>query len=299
MKVYSNFKPDDSIETQPIVTSIGGFDGIHLGHQALFEKAFIESKGTFQIVTFNQIPKIYFNKSLDPLLDQNQRTEIFEKLNPKNIVFLDFDSVNSMSAEDFCILLKDNLKTKKLVIGKDFRFGNKRVGDVNTLMDFFGEENVILLDDFLIKSEKVSTTKIRLFYSRGDVKSAQDYLGRKITYKGTVIQGKKLGSTIGVPTANVKLAENVQLPRFGVYAVNVNCDNESYLGCLNIGLNPTVESDNSIKIEIHILNFNKDIYDQKISFELLDFIRDEAKFESVEALKLQISQDIEKIKNNF
>ena len=106
-------------------------------------------------------------------------------------------------------------------------------------------------------------------------------------------------STIGVPTANVKLAENVQLPRLGVYAVNVNFDNESYLGCLNIGLNPTVESDNSIKIEIHILNFNKDIYDQKISFELLDFIRDEAKFESVEALKLQISQDIEKIKNNF
>ena len=101
MKVYSNFKPDDSIETEPIVTSIGGFDGIHLGHQALFEKAFIESKGTFQIVTFNQIPKIYFNKSLDPLLDQNQRTEIFEKLNPKNIVFLVFVIKNWFKFNNF------------------------------------------------------------------------------------------------------------------------------------------------------------------------------------------------------
>ena len=155
MRVYNNFKSTDSVKSEPLVTSIGGFDGIHLGHQALFKKAFDVSNAMFQIVTFNEIPKIYFNKDLKPLIDQDQRSSIFEKLLPKNIIFLDFKSVNKMNAQEFCQFLEHNLQTEKLVIGKDFRFGNQRVGDVNTLINYFGEENVTLLDDFLISSEKV------------------------------------------------------------------------------------------------------------------------------------------------
>lgn len=299
MKVYNNFKSTDSVQSEPLVTSIGGFDGIHLGHQALFKKAFDVSNAMFQIVTFNEIPKIYFNNDLKPLIDQDQRSSIFEKLLPKNIIFLDFKSVNKMNAQEFCQFLQHNLQTEKLVIGKDFRFGNQRVGDVNTLINYFGEENVTLLDDYLISSEKVSTTKIRLFYAQGKIKEAEKYLGRPISYTGTVVLGKQLGSSIGFPTANVQLHNLTQLPRFGVYAVRVHIDKKTYLGCLNIGINPTVEANLETKIEIHILEFDENIYDKNISFELIEFIRDEKKFRSIDDLTAQIQLDVDKIKNNF
>ena len=299
MKVYNNFKSTDSVKSEPLVTSIGGFDGIHLGHQALFKKAFDVSNAMFQIVTFNEIPKIYFNNDLKPLIDQDQRSSIFEKLLPKNIIFLDFKSVNKMNAQEFCQFLQHNLQTEKLVIGKDFRFGNQRVGDVNTLINYFGEENVTLLDDYLISSEKVSTTKIRLFYAQGKIKEAEKYLGRPISYTGTVVLGKQLGSSIGFPTANVQLHNLTQLPRFGVYAVRVHIDKKTYLGCLNIGINPTVEANLETKIEIHILDFDENIYDKNISFELIEFIRDEKKFGSIDDLTAQIQLDVDKIKNNF
>ena len=299
MRVYNNFKSTDSVKSEPLVTSIGGFDGIHLGHQALFKKAFDVSNAMFQIVTFNEIPKIYFNKDLKPLIDQDQRSSIFEKLLPKNIIFLDFKSVNKMNAQEFCQFLEHNLQTEKLVIGKDFRFGNQRVGDVNTLINYFGEENVTLLDDYLISSEKVSTTKIRLFYAQGKIKEAEKYLGRPISYTGTVVIGKRLGSSIGFPTANVQLHNLTQLPRFGVYAVRVHIDKKTYLGCLNIGINPTVEANLDTKIEIHILEFDENIYDKDISFELIEFIRDEKKFGSIDDLTAQIQLDVDKIKNNF
>ena len=299
MRVYNNFKSTDSVKSEPLVTSIGGFDGIHLGHQALFKKAFDVSNAMFQIVTFNEIPKIYFNNDLKPLIDQDQRLSIFEKLLPKNIIFLDFKSVNKMNAQEFCQFLEHNLQTEKLVIGKDFRFGNQRVGDVNTLINYFGEENVTLLDDFLISSEKVSTTKIRLFYAQGKIKEAEKYLGRPISYTGNVVRGKRLGSSIGFPTANVQLHNLTQLPRFGVYAVRVHIDKKTYLGCLNIGINPTVEANVDTKIEIHILEFDENIYDKDISFELIEFIRDEKKFGSIDDLTAQIQLDVDKIKNNF
>ncbi|MDC0977984.1 riboflavin biosynthesis protein RibF [Acidimicrobiia bacterium] len=299
MKVYNNFKSTDSVKSEPLVTSIGGFDGIHLGHQALFKKAFDVSNAMFQIVTFNEIPKIYFNNDLKPLIDQDQRSSIFEKLLPKNIIFLDFKSVNKMNAQEFCQFLQHNLQTEKLVIGKDFRFGNQRVGDVNTLINYFGEENVTLLDDYLISSEKVSTTKIRLFYAQGKIKEAEKYLGRPISYTGNVVLGKQLGSSIGFPTANVQLHNLTQLPRFGVYAVRVHIDKKTYLGCLNIGINPTVEANLETKIEIHILEFDENIYDKNISFELIEFIRDEKKFGSIDDLTAQIQLDVDKIKNNF
>ena len=299
MRVYNNFKSTDSVKSEPLVTSIGGFDGIHLGHQALFKKAFDVSNAMFQIVTFNEIPKIYFNNDLKPLIDQDQRSSIFEKLLPKNIIFLDFKSVNKMNAQEFCLFLEHNLQTEKLVIGKDFRFGNQRVGDVNTLINYFGEENVTLLDDYLISSEKVSTTKIRLFYAQGKIKEAEKYLGRPISYTGTVVRGKRLGSSIGFPTANVQLHNLTQLPRFGVYAVRVHIDKKTYLGCLNIGINPTVEANLDTKIEIHIIEFEENIYDKDISFELIEFIRDEKKFGSIDDLTAQIQLDVDKIKNNF
>jgi riboflavin kinase/FMN adenylyltransferase len=204
-----------------------------------------------------------------------------------------------MTPLQFCNFLKENLKTNKLVIGKDFKFGKERKGDIKTLLDFFGPENIFLLEDYLIESQKVSTTKIRDLYANGNIQAAQKLLGRKITFSGKVIKGKQLGSSIGIPTANIKLPYETQLPKYGVYAVNVHVNGIQYLGCLNIGINPTVDSDNVTKIEIHILHFDKNIYDHELTFELLDFIRDEQEFDSVENLKSQILKDISKIKKNF
>ena len=299
MNIYENFQVKDVIDSAPITSSIGAFDGIHLGHRALFTKAMQVSNKSFQIVTFNKIPKVFFNKNFLPLLDIQERISIFRETTASNLIFLDFESVNDMTPLQFCNFLKENLKTNKLVIGKDFKFGKERKGDVKTLLDFFGPENIFLLEDYLIESQKVSTTKIRDLYANGNIQAAQKLLGRKITFSGKVIKGKQLGSSIGIPTANIKLPYETQLPKYGVYAVNVHVNGIQYLGCLNIGINPTVDSDNVTKIEIHILHFDKNIYDHELTFELLDFIRDEQEFDSVENLKSQILKDISKIKKNF
>ncbi|MDA9646044.1 riboflavin biosynthesis protein RibF [Candidatus Actinomarina] len=299
MNIYENFQVKDVIESAPITSSIGAFDGIHLGHRALFTKAMQVSNKSFQIVTFNKIPKVFFNKNFLPLLDIQERISIFRETTASNLIFLDFESVNDMTPLQFCNFLKENLKTNKLVIGKDFKFGKERKGDIKTLLDFFGPENIFLLEDYLIESQKVSTTKIRDLYANGNIQAAQKLLGRKITFSGKVIKGKQLGSSIGIPTANIKLPYETQLPKYGVYAVNVHVNGIQYLGCLNIGINPTVDSDNVTKIEIHILHFDKNIYDHELTFELLDFIRDEQEFDSVENLKSQILKDISKIKKNF
>ena len=277
MNIYENFQVNDVIDSAPITSSIGAFDGIHLGHRALFAKAMQVSNKSFQIVTFNKIPKVFFNKNFLPLLDIQERISIFRDTKASNLIFLDFESVNNMTPLQFCNFLKENLKTDKLVIGKDFRFAKERKGDVKTLLDFFGPENIFLLEDYLIESQKVSTTKIRDLYANGNIQAAQKFLGRKITFSGKVIKGKQLGSSIGIPTANIKLPYETQLPKYGVYAVNVHVNGNYYLGCLNIGINPTVDIDNVTKIEIHILHFDKDIYDQELTFELLDYIRDEKK----------------------
>ncbi|MDC1070923.1 riboflavin biosynthesis protein RibF [Acidimicrobiia bacterium] len=299
MNIYENFQVKDVIDSAPITSSIGAFDGIHLGHRALFTKAMQVSNKSFQIVTFNKIPKVFFNKNFLPLLDIQERISIFRETTASNLIFLDFESVNDMTPLQFCNFLKENLKTNKLVIGKDFKFGKERKGDIKTLLDFFGPENIFLLEDYLIESQKVSTTKIRDLYANGNIQAAQKLLGRKITFSGKVIKGKQLGSSIGIPTANIKLPYETQLPKYGVYAVNVHVNGIQYLGCLNIGINPTVDSDNVTKIEIHILHFDKNIYDHELTFELLDFIRGEQEFDSVENLKSQILKDISKIKKNF
>ena len=299
MNIYENFQNEDMVNSEPLTTSIGAFDGIHLGHKALFENALQVSKGSYQIITFNSIPKVFFNKNLAPLLAPHERISIFKNSMPKNLIFLNFESVNNMTPIAFCNFLKYNLKSDKLVIGKDFKFGKDRKGNVDTLVEFFGESNIYLFEDYFIGSEKVSTTKIRKFYSDGNIKEAEKFLGRIISYTGTVVKGKQLGSSIGIPTANIILTHKIQLPKFGVYAVKVHVKGNSYLGCLNIGVNPTVDVDKITKNEIHILEFNEDIYHQEITYDLLDFIRDEKKFDSIEDLKAQILEDITNIKNNF
>ena len=296
MKTYQDFKKDEVIESKIDVTCIGAFDGLHRGHIELIKKT-KEIDNNFQIVTFNEIPKIYFDNNLKPLLDKNNRNIIFNEYKPTNLIYLKFDEINEFSSDEFLKFLDINLNTNKIVVGKDFRFGKNRTGEVNNIINYFGENNVILLSDYLIENEKVSSTKIRKYLDNGNIKQANKFLGRKYELLGTVVEGLKMGSKLGFPTANIKLDHDLYLPKYGVYGITCIIDNTPYEGILNIGVTPTVSDNNKIKIETHIFDFDKNIYGENLVIQINQFIRDEIKFSSPEELVKQINIDISKVKN--
>ena len=296
MNTYLNFGENDFIESDIDVTCIGAFDGIHRGHLELINKT-KQISNNYQIVTFNEIPKIYFNNALKPLLDNEKRNNIFKQLKPTNLIYLKFDEINKVSTDDFLKILSLNLKTKKIVVGKDFKFGKNRTGDINNIISFFGKENVILLTDYLIDNEKVSSTKIRNNLDSGNIEKANKFLGRKYELSGKVIKGLEMGSKLGFPTANLKLNYELYLPKFGVYGISCKLNNKSYEGILNIGITPTVTDRKKIKIEVHIFDFDKNIYDENLEVQINKFIREEIKFNSTVDLVKQINIDISTVKN--
>tara|TARA_X000000368_G_scaffold326264_1_gene263277 strand:+ start:713 stop:1606 length:894 start_codon:yes stop_codon:yes gene_type:complete len=296
MKTYQDFSKDEFVENKIEVTCIGAFDGLHRGHIELIKKT-KKVDNNYQIVTFNEIPKIYFDNNLKPLLDKKNRNNIFEEYKPTNLIYLKFDEINKLSANEFLKFLDININTNKIVVGKDFKFGKDRIGDVNNITSYFGEENVILFSDYLIDNEKVSSTKIRNYLDNGNIEQANKFLGRKYKLTGTVVEGNKMGSKLGFPTANLKLHYELYLPKFGVYGITCNLDNKSYEGILNIGITPTVKDSTKIKIEAHIFDFNNNIYDEILDIQINQFIREEIKFTSSEELINQISIDISKVKN--
>ncbi len=295
MKIYDNFGKDDAIKSDVEVTCIGAFDGVHKGHIELINKT-KEINNNFQIVTFDKIPKLYFDKSLKPLLDNENRNKIFNNLKPTNLVFLKFNEINQISSDEFLKYLDLNLRTKKIVVGKDFKFGKNRTGDVDNIISYFGKNNVILLPDYIINNEKVSSSKIRKYLDTGDIQKANNFLGREYQLSGLVIKGMKLGSKIGFPTANVQLDQDLYIPKFGVYEISCIVEENLFKGILNIGLTPTVVNRKKVKIEAHLFKFNENIYGKKVVIKLKKFIREEIKFNSLDDLIKQINIDISSIK---
>ena len=295
MKIYDNFGKDDSITSDVEVTCIGAFDGVHKGHIELINKT-KEINKNFQIVTFDEIPKLYFDKSLKPLLDNKNKNNIFNDLKPTNLIYLKFDEINQLSSDEFLKYLDINLRTKKIVVGKDFKFGKNRSGDVDNIISYFGKDNVILLSDYIIDNEKVSSTKIRNFLDTGNIQKANNFLGREYELSGLVVKGKKLGSKIGFPTANLQLNNDLYLPKFGVYEISCIVNGNLFKGILNIGITPTVLNSKKVKIEAHLFNFNENIYGKNIVIQIKKFIREEIKFNSIDDLIKQINIDISSVK---
>lgn len=295
MKIYDNFGKYDSITSDVEVTCIGAFDGVHKGHIELINKT-KEINKNFQIVTFDEIPKLYFDKSLKPLLDNKNKNNIFNDSKPTNLIYLKFDEINQLSSDEFLKYLDINLRTKKIVVGKDFKFGKNRSGDVDNIISYFGKDNVILLSDYIIDNEKVSSTKIRNFLDTGNIQKANNFLGREYELSGLVVKGKKLGSKIGFPTANLQLNNDLYLPKFGVYEISCKVNGNLFKGILNIGITPTVLNSKKVKIEAHLFNFNENIYDKNIVIQLKKFIREEIKFNSIDDLIKQINIDISSVK---
>ena len=297
MRIYKNFTSDNFIDDEIPAVCIGGFDGVHLGHQELL-KFTKESSNTFQIITFDTLPKKYFNNEHKLLTTNNEKIELFKKYEPSNLVFINFEHVLKFSPKTFCDMLKNNMKAKSIYVGNDFKFGANREGDVNYLIKYFGENSIHTIEDYDHNNEKISSTLIKSFLDDGQIEHANAALGYEYSLSGSVIKGDQRGSQIGFPTANMNVDNNIQIPKNGVYKVNVYLNEILYKGIMNIGHKPTVSEDTRLSLEVHIFDFNDDIYDADLTVYFKKFIRDEIKFSSIDELIQQISKDIEEINKN-
>ena len=297
MRIYKNFTSDNFIDDEIPAVCIGGFDGVHLGHQELL-KYTKESSNTFQIITFDTLPKKYFNNEHKLLTTNNEKIELFKKYEPSNLVFINFEHVLKFSPKTFCDMLKNNMKAKSIYVGNDFKFGANREGDVNYLIKYFGENSIHTIEDYDHNNEKISSTLIKSFLNDGQIEHANAALGYEYSLSGSVIKGDQRGSQIGFPTANMNVDNNIQIPKNGVYKVNVYLNEILYEGIMNIGHKPTVSEDTRLSLEVHIFDFNDDIYDADLTVYFKKFIRDEIKFSSIDELIQQISKDIEEINKN-
>ena len=296
MNVYDSLNLNEILEANPDVTCIGAFDGVHLGHQTLINMAkSISSK--YQILTFDPVPKKFFNNMHKLLSTKDMKVDLLSRFSPESIIFLNFEDVKDLIPEDFCNILNNKLNTKSIVVGKDFKFGKNREGDVNFLIKYFGNSNVHVLNDYVVNDSKISSTLIKSTINEGKLELANQYLGYSFKLKGKVEHGNRMGHKIGFPTANINVDVNLVTPKFGVYEVDVTKADKTYKGVMNIGNRPTVSNDLKLSYEVHILDFDEDIYGSFLGVEFVSFIRDEIKFDNIEELKNQISIDIKSIKN--
>ncbi|WP_341216277.1 bifunctional riboflavin kinase/FAD synthetase [uncultured Wocania sp.] len=287
---------------QPTVVTIGTFDGVHIGHQKIVKRLINAGKleGLKSVIlTFFPHPRMILQKdsSIKLINTIDERHTILEALGLDYLLIKKFTKEFSrLSAEDFVKqILVDKLHVKKVIIGYDHRFGRNRNANIEDLKRFgntynFEVEEISAQD---INDVAVSSTKIRKALNEGDIAKANTFLGYNFMITGTVVKGKGLGRQLGFSTANIKVEEDYKLiPKYGSYIVSSIINNEKIFGMLNIGINPTVDG-NTESIEVHFFNFSKDIYNKTIQIDLHERIRDEEKFESVEALKNQLVKDKE------
>ena len=281
------------------VVTIGAFDGVHLGHQAILkqvvEKAEHHGLPALAMI-FEPQPHEFFSGEKAParLMRLGEKVEALFAQGIQRVFCLPFNmALSQLSADDFVRhILVEALGTRHLVVGDDFRFGSQRLGDY-PLLCAAGEQYGFQVTDtitYLKENERVSSTKIREVLERADFDHVTELLGKPYTISGRVVKGQQLGRTIDYPTANIVLPD-ILLPINGVFAVRVELQHRDVVaGVANIGSRPTVDGKEK-RLEVHLFDFDQDIYDQKIIVSFVEKIRDEAKFDSFEDLKTQIHED--------
>lgn len=277
-----------------------------MGHQAILKKLVSATEnGTYEslVLTFYPHPRMVLNQegAMHLLNTIEEKTILLEKFGVDNLIVHPFDDAFSkLSAEAFVKnILVDQLNIHKIIIGYDHRFGENRSANITDLIHFGKQYNfeVEQINAEEINKITVSSTKIRTALLEGVIELANQYLGYEYFFSGTVMKGKQLGRTIGFPTANIKLSETYKLiPKNGVYIVYSTLNNKRVYGMMNIGHNPTV-GENNKTIEVHYFDVNEDLYDKIITVAFLKFIRTEEKFDSIDALKIQLNKDQEFSKN--
>lgn len=306
MKVIENLNLIDAPYRNAVVT-IGNFDGVHKGHQALLAQTVEMAEninGTSVAITFEPHPLRALGISSPPLITRHdQKIELIEASGIDVLLCLPFDKAFSeISAHDFIekILVK-TIGMKGIIVGADYSFGKGREGNISLLESEgqrLGFETVVShwIADTKTGTDRISSTRIREIVMDGRVDEVIKYLGRHYQIRGKVIKGRQRGGRqLGFPTANIKLHDEL-CPKLGVYAVTVETIHGNYPGVANIGFSPTF-GDQQFTIEVHILNFDKDLYDSRIRVNMVARLRDEKKFSSLEDLSEQIRQDIQTAKD--
>lgn len=291
--------PDKTLK--PCATAIGFFDGVHLGHRSLIEQVKKEAaaKGICSaLVTFPVHPRKVMNTDYKPelLTTYEEKIKLLKKTDIDHCFVLDFTpKLSQLTAEDFMRnILRNQYNVHSLIIGHDHRFGHNRSESFNEYCCYGNSLGirVIQAQPYIIDDVTLSSSAIRRLLHNGDVKTAASYLGYEYFLDGTVIDGHKIGRTIGFPTANLHITHPDKLiPADGVYAVRVTFNGTEYAGMLNIGQRPTINNGYDQSIEVHILHFNSDIYNCPLRISFVQHIRSEIKFSGKEQLIEQLSKD--------
>ena len=282
------------------VLTIGTFDGVHIGHRKIINQlTTISSTDNLVsiLLSFFPHPKMVLqsNNEIKLINTINEKQDLLNTLNLDFLIIKEFTKEFSrLSALEFVRdILVNKLNAKHIIIGYDHHFGRNRTANIQQLREF-GELYDFTVTEILaqdIDNIAISSTKIRKALNNGDIKLANNYLGYNYFFNGTVIHGNNIGKTISFPTANIKIDESYKLvPKNGVYIVKSLIDEKCVFGMMNIGTNPTFNRKNQ-SIEIHFLDFNKNIYNQSLSVEMITRIRSEKKFSSIEDLKKQLELD--------
>ncbi len=287
--------------TKPCVMALGFFDGVHLGHCAVIEKAVEKAQEcgiSSAVFTFTADKNIINKTKNGEIYDIEKRLSLIEEIGVDFALVPDFSDFRGLSPRDFVLKLTNQFSASAFTCGADFRFGEHASGDVK-LLKALGEElgfEVFVVDAVDIGGERVSSSAIREALSQGNLDKAATMLGRPFEIEGEVISGEHIGSKRLYPTINLALPQNFALKR-GVYASRASVDGIDMPAVTNIGVCPTVKKDASLVAETYILDTTLDLYGKKVRISLNKFLRDEIKFQSEEKLKEQISRDIENAKN--
>lgn len=305
MKIYNNF--NDYQKVANAIVTIGTFDGVHLGHQTILKdmvRVAKEIKGESVVVTFYPHPRQVLridDGNLRFITTQEEKIRLLENIGIDNLIIVNFtEEFSRLSSESFITdYVIKNISPVKIVVGYDHHFGNNRKGDFNLLNDL-GERYDIEVQRIPAKDVEniaVSSTKIRHSLQRGDVCYANRLLGYQYAYFGKVVDGAKIGRELGYPTANVNVDREYRLIESpGVYATYIEIDKIIYKSMTYIGNKPTLDKDEKESVEVHIFDFNDDIYGKYVKIRFVKKIREEQKFKDLETLKHQIQIDEKEIR---
>ena len=281
----------------PSVVSLGKFDGLHSGHRYLMEEVMRgKENGLDSVVfTFDIPPASLHSDSYSVLSTNEEKLEIFEEAHIDHLIECPFnDKLRVMLPYEFLKMMTGQINVKKIVCGTDFHFGYKRSGSYEDLLKHSSElgYEAVIVKKKQYKGADISSTRIRKSIMEGDMEEANLLLGYDYFISEEVVHGNHLGTGMGIPTANILPPKEKLLPPAGVYAAKVRIADETFRGICDIGRKPTIEGSRPVGVEVHIFDFSRDIYGQKIKVSLLKYMRPEIKFDSMEELAAQMQRDI-------